>query len=70
MASSFSHERIFKMNNKSEIDLNKIRLREELRYVESEINRLNSEIADLANQIRWKQIRKQDILSELGEYNF
>jgi len=52
----------------SEVDLNKVRLREELKFVEGKINRLKGSISDLTDQLRWEYIRKQDILSELNEY--
>lgn len=53
-------------NNNSEYDLNKIRLKEELKYVDLEINAIRAKMAQLSNDLRWKYAKRQRILSEIG----
>lgn len=53
-------------NDKSEYDLDKIRLKEELKYVDSEINKIHEELSKLSNNLRWKYLKRQRILSKMG----
>lgn len=56
-------------NNNSEYDLNKIKLKEELKYVDLEINTIRAKMAQLSNDLRWKYSKRQRILSEIGYGN-
>lgn len=51
----------------SECDLQRDRLKEEMRIIDGEISRLHLQITALSDKLKWKYIRKRRIQRELSE---